>query len=275
MPTRVFCPECHQRLSVDAHDVGRPIKCPRCRRIIRVPVVASGTEDVAGRSDAPAGAEPPLVLVSGPSSHGPAGSTSVRPRVTDDGAGRVLVPRAVVACQGLLLGGVALVFFIFGLIVGGHSRPSAEDTPGAPVTVSGTVRYTDATRQAVPDTSSCVLLLPVATRPDQKAAAEGLRPRDAAPEGAHPSVAAIRAIGGDVARVDRRGRYRLRAAAPARYFLLIVSRHARRREGEPPAARDLAELGRYVLPATTLLENQQYLWRELPVRADLRVDHTF
>jgi DNA-directed RNA polymerase subunit RPC12/RpoP len=272
MPTRFHCPECHQRLSVDTLKEDQHVKCPRCRRVVRVPNVSVEERGAPPLPDGP----PPASLVSAepPSvSTAPPGSRADVPG--DDGAGHVRVPRVIIYCQGLLLGGVALLFFIFGLIVGGHSQPATDGPPGLPVTVSGTVRYTDVARQSVPDESSCVILLPVATRPDPKAGADGLRPRDAEPGGTHPGIAAIRAIGGDVVRVDRRGRYRLRATAPGRYFLLVVSRHVRRREGESPQARDLAELGRYVVPATSLLENQQYLWRELQVRADLSFDHTF
>jgi hypothetical protein len=214
------------------------VTCPRCRQRVSV--------------DVPAGEEPG------------------RP-----GAEHICVPRSVIFAQGLLLGAVALVFFVLGLIVGTRSQDAQHPTRSSSYAVTGTVRWTDETRQVVPDAASRVIILPVVVRPDQKAGVEGFRPRDAEPDDTHPAVAMIRSIGGDTGPVDHLGRYRVRVPAPGRYFLLILSRHARRPVGEPPQARDLAELGRYFVPATNLLEDQQYLWREIQLRGDLRLDHKF
>ncbi|MHB0955732.1 MAG: hypothetical protein ACYC0X_05065 [Pirellulaceae bacterium] len=187
----------------------------------------------------------------------------------------VWIPRRVIYLQGFLLGLVALLFFVFGMVVGNRSDSGAAVSPGQPCTVAGLVLYDSAERRSGPDEDSAVLIVPLASRPDQKATVEGLRPRDPDPGDEHSGIALIRSLGGDYARVDRSGRFRLRVTAPGRYYLLIVSRHTRRDEGEQPQGKDLAQIGRYVVPATSLLENQRYAWQELWVREDCEFAHTF
>ncbi len=276
MPIRFACPECHQRLSVPVEKADQDVKCPRCRRIVQVPGGSSGAERElperrggesadAWPAPAPASAADSASWAGG---RGPAGAAA-----GDDQT--VRVPRRVVYLQGFLLGLVALVFYVFGMVVGSSSRSESGGAPAQPCTISGTIQYEDSARQAVPDASSVVLVVPLAARPDQKAAAAGLRVSDPAPGGAHPGVAMIRSLGGDYGRVDRRGRYRLRVTAPGRYYLLVISQHAVRTAGLQPDAGDLAQIGRYVVPATSLLDDQQYTWQELRIRADTTFDCTF
>ena len=87
-------------------------------------------------------------------------------------------------------------------------------------------------------------------------------------------MAVIRSLGGDYARVDRHGKYRLRVTTPGRYYLLIVSQHAKRESGQQPQASDLAQIGRYFVPATSLLESQQYTWKEMRIRDNTGLDWT-
>ena len=173
------------------------------------------------------------------------------------------------------MGAVALVFFVFGMIVGGRSDSGDTALPSQPCTVSGVVMYDNPARQSVPDADSTVIIVPLAARPDQKATVEGLRPGDPPASEEHAGVAMIRSLGGDYARVDRNGRFRVRVMTPGRYYLLVVSRHASREGNEQPQAKDLAQIGRYVVPATSLLENQRYTWQELRIRADDEFTHTF
>jgi hypothetical protein len=187
----------------------------------------------------------------------------------------VSVPRSVVYLQGLLLGVVALVFFVFGLIVGSGTRSELGLAPLRPCVITGTVLYEDHARHALPDESSIAIIVPSSTRPDQKAAVEGLRPADPEPGETHPSMAVIRSLGGDYARIDRHGKYRLRVTTPGRYYLLIVSHHARRESNQQPEANDLAQIGRYFVPATSLLDSQRYTWKELRVRDDTEFNCTF
>ncbi|MHB8968972.1 MAG: RING finger protein [Pirellulaceae bacterium] len=282
MAIRFPCPQCHQRLSVATQKAELDVRCPRCRQIVRVPAAtvpaASTGSHIPPPPPLPAGYEEviphvpiaervdELVYAEG---DGERTASASRPEQT------VSVPRSLIYFQGFLLGAVALVFFVFGMIVGGRSDSATTGLPGQPCTVVGVVMYDSPTRQAVPDTDSTVIIVPLAARPDQKATATGLCPGDPPASEEHAGVAMIRSLGGDYARVDRNGRFRVRVMTPGRYYLLVVSRHATRAGNEQPQAKDLAQIGRYVVPATSLLENQRYTWQELQIRADDEFTHTF
>lgn len=272
MAIRFTCPQCDQRLSVAPEKAEQDVTCPRCQQIVRVPAESTPATPPppppAPESDVPlvATAEPATELVYAEEEsvavHGPEGQL-------------VSIPRRVIYLQGILLGLVALVFFVFGMIVGNRADSGATRAPGQPCTVSGLVLYDSRAERAMPDADSTVIIVPLASRPDQKAAAAGLRPGDPAPGEEHPGIALIRSLGGDFARVDRSGRFRVRVMIPGRYYILVVSRHAQRAGDEQPQAKDLAQIGRYVVPATNLLENQRYTWQELRIRADCEFAHTF
>ena len=274
MPIRFTCPNCQQRLSVSTQKSGRDVKCPTCRHVVRVPSETSPPNHAATQtSDAIAAALDQLKVADQE-------SELVYASEEEDGASppdnrMVSVPRRVLYFQGFLLGAVALVFFIFGLAVGSRSSrviPAAEHRP---CTVSGTVLFENAAEQGLPDDGSVAVVLPVSTRPDQKAVADGLAPTDPPAEETHPGFTVIRGLGGDYARIDQRGRYRLRVPAPGRYYLLIVSKNVPRPESNQPKARDLAEIGRYLLPPTRILGSQQYHWKEILLREDQQFDIEF
>ncbi len=193
-----------------------------------------------------------------------------------DAADYVRVPRSVVYIQGFLLGVVALVFFIFGMSVGNRSGDQLTAIgAGRPCTVSGRVTWENASHQIEPDDGSVVVLVPVASRPDTKAPATGLRPEDAMPSEDHPGRGILQMLGGVYARVDDGGSFEVRLPTANRYYALVISRHAKRPEGVQPATHDLAELGRYFLPATELLGKQKYHWRELIVRSNQELNVSF
>ncbi len=141
--------------------------------------------------------------------------------------------------------------------------------------MTGAVQLADGDNAGQPDEGSVVLLLPAARLPDEKLAAAGLRPDNDLSPDEHPARTLLRGLGGDLARVDRRGNYRVRASGPGRYYLLIISQHKRRGSDESPAATELARLGRYVTPPTDLLGQQQYQWQELLLRKNQQVDVRF
>lgn len=278
MPIRCTCPTCHQRLSVAQRKAGQEVQCPRCRRPVRVPeegvsepwqgtsgsaALATGTMTDPAASPLADGDE--LVLVA-------SGEQFLEP--ADQAV--VTVPRRVIYLQGVLLGLVALVFFVFGLMVGARSTSNPAQPAGTMCVVSGSVSYTDATGRVWPDAGSVVVLVPATLRPDEKASAEGLAPGEPfADHMAHPGLLIIRALGGDYARVDAQGRYRMRSVPAGRFFLLIVSAHARRSNQTELRAEDLAEMGRYFTPATHLVGPFRYRWQETELADDRRVDMRF
>lgn len=178
--------------------------------------------------------------------------------------------------QGFLLGAVALSFFVFGMVVGSRSEPAVPGAVLQPCTISGEIRFAAAGGSgASSDEGARVIVVPQAVRPDQKAAASGLRPGDAEPTEDHVGVALLRSLGGDVASVDDRGRFQCRVPSPGRYYILVISRHAKRPEQAALEGRDLAQIGRYISPAATLLDAQKYTWQELRVRGDCTFEHQF
>lgn len=287
MPIRFVCSNCQQRLSVPERKAGSDVKCPRCRHVVTAPTRESATarENVVtppppsgpsprANADEPLGlpefsvedqAEELIYAPDANPSPDHGGDSNV-----------VMLPRRVVYLQGFLLGAVALTFFVFGLIVGSRSVDNTNMAgKGPPCTVSGRVMFQNETRQALPDEGSVVLLVPVSIRPDTKIPPSGLRPDDPAPATDHPGVAGIRSLGGECTRVNRQGKFRLRVPKANRYYLLLVSRHALRSDREQPTASDLAQLGRYFLPATQLLGKHKYAWREIVLRDDRQFNITF
>ena len=123
MSFRFHCSNCQQRLSVSSRKRGQDVKCPRCRRVVRVP-----ENDAAEAVDAPPGTtEDPIDSFPDVA---PEHELVYAERAPDaesiaaDQGQWVKIPRYVLYTQGFLLGVVALAFFIFGLIVG--SRSSSE-----------------------------------------------------------------------------------------------------------------------------------------------------
>jgi hypothetical protein len=193
-------------------------------------------------------------------------------------ANRVSVARRVVYLQGFLLGAVALGFFVFGVIVGTRSTPSDAVVGGrGPFTVTGSVHYRDAQGQRQPDVGSLLCILPAGQQPEQQWRAEAWEHLQQEAAGAvdQAVTAELKALGGDWTRADAQGRYRLRVPAGGHYFLLVISRHAQREPDSSLKRRDLAEIGRYFLPPTALLDQQDYQWQKLLVRQDKQLVHSF
>lgn len=273
MPVRFHCLHCHQRLSVSSGQREEQVKCPRCQQWVRVPAAAADREanETSGRGPEGIDSFPELAW-----QEEAAGSERARPPSSHGIPPTVRVPRSVLYTQGFLLGAIALIFFVFGLIVGSRSQRELSVGHGSsPATVSGIISHQNQQDARTPDVGSVIILLPVATRPDEKASASELAPDAPKPVPDHAALAMIRSLGGDYARADAQGRYRVRAASTGRYFLLVISNQTRRPENEYPAANDLARLGRYFVPATELLGSHRYELKELRLWEDRHVNVTF
>jgi hypothetical protein len=177
----------------------------------------------------------------------------------------------VLYLQGVLLAVVGLVCFGLGVLVGGRTSPGpAGSAPrvARPCQVSGSVAFKDRRGQPAPDDGSVVILLPQDARPDQKATVLGLRPDDQPPDGDHAALAAIRSLGGDYARADAQGRFKLRVADTGPYFALFISRNTKRKAGESFKTTDLAQLGRYFTDASDLIGENRYRWTVERIQSD-------
>ncbi len=181
---------------------------------------------------------------------------------------KLAVSRTVVLLQGVLIGSVAVVFFILGMMVGRSSErePTAMEDTG-PCWVSGEVAYLRGGREA-PDEGSVAILVPSGQQPDVKTPIDGLRTADPKPSDIHSGVQSIHGYGGDFVRVDAQGKFRLRAPRSGKYYLLVISRNRKRPSSDGINRRDLAQIGRYFLPAVDLLDDRDYQVTELMIRRD-------
>lgn len=189
---------------------------------------------------------------------------------------RVAVPRSVLYMQGVLLGVVALLFFIIGVLVGGAGREGAarDDGPQACL-IHGNIAY-QMNADRLPDEGAVVVVVPQNARPDpsSKFAAEMLRP-GAANEQDPQLLQGIRELGGDFARANDSGDFQLRVPDRGKYFVLVLSRNKVRSANDPLKPAHLAQMGRYFLPADQLVGNNRYEWREETIRRDQSLNVVF
>ena len=79
----------------------------------------------------------------------------------------------------------------------------------------------------------------------------------------------------DYARADGNGEFQLRVPDAGKYYLLVVSRNSQRPAQRPIVTQDLAQIGRYFLPATELLGQQNYQWSGETIRRDRTLNVLF
>jgi phage FluMu protein Com len=187
------------------------------------------------------------------------------------------VPRRVLYMQGVLLAVVALVCFVLGVLVGSATNSGGNAGPrvARPCQVSGSVVFRDRRKEASPDDGAVVILLPQDARPDEKAEVLGLRPDDPTPDSEHPALAAIRSLGGDYARADSQGRFKLRVSDSGPYYVLFISRNTKRKTGETFKTADLAQLGRYFSDAAGLIGESRYRWKVERIQGDRLLSEEF
>lgn len=204
----------------------------------------------------------------------PASSAPVPPGQVD--LSRVSVPRFVLFSQGIALGLVALVAFALGVLAGGGERGSGSANASgsdAPRVFSGKVEHVTSGGTKFPDEGAVVLLLPQQERPatEERPAALGLRPEDPLPPASAPNLQLLKLMGASYARTDVAGQFRVTLPRGGKYFLLVVSHHAARRQGKDVNRADLAALGRYVNSPADLLGDRRYRWRAEEIVRDAEV----
>jgi hypothetical protein len=190
----------------------------------------------------------------------------------------ITVPRGVIYAQGGLLGAVAIGSFVLGMSLAGRTAPS-EPQPRIlqQCTITGTVHYVSETGHPVADAGAVVLLVPVDEVPGryERAPATGLSPNELVPGSDDAAAGAIFAMGGAYARVDAAGKFRATVPWAGEFFLLAISRNMVRDPAEQLERTHLAELGRYVLPATELLGPAKYSWERVNTRPNAEFHITF
>ncbi len=280
MPIRFACEQCGQKLTARSRQVGHIAKCPKCKQDVTVPEVstrASGASR-APESESPSdgGAEPDVysqfaVYDDDAEWIYEDEADLVATAPTEVNIERVSIPRSVLYAQGILLAVVAMVAFVFGLLVGGgRAAPESAEAIARPCTVNGHVRYLTQNGAEIPDEGTVVIIVPQDHHPsaEQRSPIEGLRPSDPLPQENHPALRAIRMFGGAYTRTDADGAYDLRLPSAGAYFVLVLSRNRYRDANAEAVRADLAQIGSYFLPATELLGEHRYQWLSINVRAD-------
>ncbi|MBL7038045.1 MAG: hypothetical protein ISR77_05410 [Pirellulaceae bacterium] len=294
MPIRFACEHCGARLSVSSRKAGARAKCPKCQEPIAVPAPEEDEQpsDAAQEeleADEPTGQqehedpfsqfvvyddETELVYATEDEEETPyAEDVPVDPT-------KVAVPRRILYMQGALLGVVAVVCFVLGVIVGmGTSGPSGDDV-AQECFISGKIALGNGGDTSTPDEGAVAIVVPKNEHPEQKADIDGLRPQDPQPDEEHPGLQAIRSIGGDYTRADENGRFRLRVRDKGEYFLFVISANRTRSDDMQP--NDLAQIGRFfqLISQLTpdlpdLLGGNDYRWQEETIRRDRELNFLF
>ncbi len=281
MPIRFTCTHCTQKLSVSTRKAGKPANCPRCKRELTVPEPETAAGQGAGESaataeegdheDDPYGQfvvydETELVYDDGAPTRHPGGTPSIQDRVS--------VPRYVLYTQGLLLGAVALTCFIFGVLTGGTFFSSPATAGKGPCTITGTVRYASG-NQRLPDEGAVIIALPETKDAGQRAPADGMRPDEPLPETPLAGVQQVIDMGGAYTRAGPQGDFSLNLASGGKYYVLVLSHHARRTGNEEVKVMDVRTLGRFFDGAIDLLADSKYRLTSETVRGDRTITAQF
>ncbi|MCL4206915.1 MAG: hypothetical protein KJ000_30910 [Pirellulaceae bacterium] len=187
---------------------------------------------------------------------------------------KVTFPRSLLYIQGVLLGVVTLVGFALGILVGGGTGSVAVVDEPVPCVISGRIALRTQGDNTIMDHGAVAMVFPQGSRPETKLEIVGLRPRDSEPPADHPALLAIRNLGGDYARADQDGAFRLHVPDRGKYFVLVIS--ANRRSVDPEIPRSvLVEVGRFFQLAPDLFAGYDYRWQAETVRGDRQLNFVF
>ena len=281
-PLEFRCPNCQQRLMAKAEKAGRRVKCPRCGGSLVVP----GDEEPL---------PPPVQELSYPPIHSPIIDDSDLPVIVlgEEPAPPVprihaaqpfdptwiSFPRRLIYFHAALLALVLGGAFGLGYWVGRDQRPSADSSAAqtSPIALDGRATHIGPVGDQAGDDGAVVMALPRARRPGrtEKPSLAGLGPLDPSPADNDPVLEAVVTQGGAYFRADSEGRFRLVLPQPGEYYLLFISRHATRPDGDEVRREHLAEMGEYFTGALELIGRQQYSWSLRNLEADSNVSHAF
>lgn len=299
MPIKFACEHCGARLSVSSRKAGARAKCPKCQETLTVPTpprakadkpteaVAEPTEAAAKPSDSKAPAlqtqEDPLAeflvydseaeLVYAADDEESSSLAGFQASLDPD---KVAVPRSILYMQGGLLGLVALMSLIVGILIGRGLAPEAKLQEAGPQAclISGVVAIENVTGETAPDDGSAVMVVPRDLHPEQKVEMVGLRPQDTPPDENHAGLQAIYGLGGDYARTDLEGRFQLHVPDRGSYFLLVISAHVSQADKDQPKST-LAQIGRFFRLTPGMFEGHAIRWQEESVQRDRQLNIVF
>lgn len=292
MSIRFHCKRCGQLLGIASRKAGSEVNCPKCGFPQEVPTeeAAAATLALSRAVAVPRGEPDPAELVVydeypvavetapnrspvGRGDNGSSGSSAWS--ASGDAApaehvplpeDMILFPRRTFYIHAVLfvlvaVGGFASGFFI-GRGAGVEHRQLAEDEAAREqMLIEGRVFYDPGSGQPAPDEQAVALALPESPLPQQRLSIQGIRPQDPQPPEDHPTLRAIRQLGGDYGRVSAEGRFQLVVPAEGRYYVLVISAHADRPADVPIDEADQQQIERYFQLGEPLVASSQYRWK--------------
>ncbi len=276
MPFKFACEHCDRVLSVSSSKIGRRAKCPGCGESLTVPDKDAAVESMKQRKATPDDEEAVdpfaqfMVFDDAELVYETADFKPKAKEQTPVDHDKVAVSRRIVYVQGVLLGVVALSFFMFGILVGSATKPDRIPTNavgGNKCSLTGIISYRNGANGEQPDSGAVVVLLPKGTPPDERVAALGLRPNNPPNTETARAKHAIREIGGYWATANDNGEFKVEVASSKTYYVLYVSGNANRQAGSPTPqqVKDITEMEEYIFPASDLLGQNQFRWQLVTV----------
>lgn len=188
---------------------------------------------------------------------------------------KVTVPRYLLYVQGVLLGVVGMAGFLLGILTGGSASRVGEIREPMPCVISGRIALRTQSDDTLADPGAVAMVFPQEMRPESRFELVGLRSRDPEPAEDHPTLRAIRSLGGDYARADQNGVFRLRVPDRGKYYVLVISATRRRSEQDEIPRQVRAELGRFFQLEAEMFGGYDFRWQPEIVRGDRQLSFLF
>lgn len=271
MPIKFLCEHCNAKLQVASRKAGTEQTCPRCKQPMQIPSAEVAEAMLAMKSSdrfSEVGVQDDeflefTIFDDEELVYDTSLERAASHRLAKIDPQRVSLPRMALYIQGALLGVVACVFFVFGVMVGKFTTTPNFSTPPNSMRcrVIGQVNVRS-NNQTRPDIGAMVILVPKDRRPDPRPDVDQLRP-GVEVDSTNRDQQVIREIGGDMAAVSDSGEFELTVTSPRDYYLLVISKNRRRNENASISKEERAEMGQYFLPVEQLVADREFEWKEL------------
>ncbi|HPP52986.1 MAG TPA: hypothetical protein PK777_08560 [Thermoguttaceae bacterium] len=312
MPIRFRCVACRQLLSIGRRKAGAEIQCPKCGRSQVVPnqeeAAAALAAETAHHSSEPSSPAPSGIFIfdeepeeenwssspipsrwnfssGGQTAPSATAESQVFSGLASEGSAFpspsqevIWISRRTLYLQALLIFVVGAVGFVLGYWLGWADSPAvpqlAGEQPAAPLVVEGRLFYRPEPLQVAADEGAIAIFLPADRTPEQRFVTFGIRPQDPFDD-AHPTVRAIQHFGGAYTRTDAEGNFLVQLPKEGSYYVLFISRHARRPDASIPDPL-LQEMKAYFTEPRNLIEKAKFHWTRQTVRFPMpSMEHDF
>lgn len=286
MAIRFPCKRCQQLLGIASRKAGSEIECPKCglaqivpseeaamaamamNQYAKAPQVGENPANVVVYDDEPTAIETPgRAGEEGPAPPGPARQTPSKQPPPPPGEpvpqGMILFPRRTFYVQAILLVLLAAAAFGAGYLIGlGDARHRTHlarmEAARQEVTIRGKLSYHPGTGRIGLDENAVIIALPKGKYPAKTIPIQDIRPQAVPPPETHRAVRMIKELGGAYARANAQGDFFLTVPDRGQYWILIISAHVRRPQGNEIQEVDLPEMQRYFDLAEHLIGPYKY-----------------